>query len=116
MEDLKNIIESVFDEKDNLKGIDNEAEFHLLKKFKDAHKWMSNQYRDQLGQKVDVGDYILVSNDAFSIKVGKIIRKDRGSKNVLVCWNGESDKAWWFEPWKGLKINKKIFDEIMKLS
>lgn len=111
---MKALRESIFDEKEQIKDIENNA---LLNIMMDYHKAKSNsttKIQDCKNNPIKKGDILLFSNAGINIMMGLVIDISKKHSQVLVNFSGAPDTGWWIEPWKALKIDKDIAMKIVK--
>lgn len=109
---MKTLKESIFDEKEQMKNIDDNATLSLLKKFKKNYSKNYKSMEDCKGMPVGVGDFVIFSGT--NIMMGLVTKVDKKSSSVLVNHSGEPNTGWWIETSQILKINKNIAIDIVK--
>ena len=111
---MKTLKESIFDEKEQIKNLEDSAILTLLKKFK---KYYSKNYKsmeDCKGMPIGIGDMVIFSNGGMNIMMGLVTEVDVESSSVFVNYSGEPNTGWWIEASQTLKINKNIAMDIVK--
>jgi uncharacterized protein YkvS len=111
---MKTLKESIFDEKEQMKNVENSAILSLLKKFKKYYTKNYKSIEDCKGMLVGVGDVVIFSNGGTNIMMGLVTKVDEESGSVLVNHSGEPNTGWWIETSQTLKINKNIAMDIVK--
>lgn len=111
---MKTLKESIFDEKEQLKNVEDNAILSLLKKFKKYYSKNSKSIKDCKGIPVGIGDLVIFSNGGMETMMGLVTKVDEKSPIILVNYSGEPDTGWWIEASQTLKINKNIAIDIVK--
>lgn len=111
---MKTLKESIFDEKEQMKNVEDSAILSLLKKFKKHYSKNYKSMEDCKGMPVFVGDMVIFSNGGINIMMGLVTEVDIESSSIFVNHSGEPNTGWWIEPWKALKIDKDIAMKIVK--
>lgn len=111
---MKTLKESIFDEKDQMKNIEDNAILSLLKKFKKYYSKNFNSIEDCKGMPIDVGDVVIFSNGGTDIRMGLVTKVDEKNSSILVNHTGEPNTGWWVRTSQTLKINKNIAIDIVK--
>ena len=110
---MKSLRESIFDEKEQMQNIEDNAVLTLLKKFK-SHCSKSNSLEDCKGMPINIGDIVIFSNGGINIMMGLVTTVDEESSSIFVNWSGVPNTGWWRESSQTLKINKNIANNIVK--
>ena len=111
---MKTLKESIFDEKEQMKNIEDNATLSLLKKFKKYHSKNSESIKDCKGIPIGIGDMVIFSNGGMNIMMGLVTKVDEESGSIFVNHSGEPNTGWWIETSQTLKINKNIAIDIVK--
>lgn len=111
---MKTLKESIFDEKEQLKNVEDSAILSLLKKFKKHYTKNYKSIEDCKGMPVRVGDFVIFSNGGMDIMMGLVTKVDVEYSSVLVNHSGEPNTGWWVETSRTLRINKNIAIDIVK--
>lgn len=111
---MKTLKESIFDEKEQLKNVEDSAILSLLKKFKKYYTKNYKSIEDCKGMPVSVGDMVIFSNGGMDIMMGLVTEVDAESGDIFVNHSGEPDTGWWKETSQTLRINKNIAMNIVK--
>lgn len=111
---MKTLKESIFDEKEQMKNVEDSAILSLLKKFKKHYSKNYKSMEDCKGMPVFVGDMVIFSNGGMNIMMGLVTEVDIESSSIFVNHSGEPNTGWWKETSQTLKINKNIAIDIVK--
>ena len=111
---MKDLKESIFDEKALLKNLDDNAVLNTIKKISSSSKFAKG-LKDQTARDIMIGDIVLFSNDGLIVRVGLVTDIDKEAEMVLINHTGNPNTGWWIDPDKILLINKKILNEIAKI-
>lgn len=111
---MKTLKESIFDEKEQMKNVEDSAILSLLKKFKKYNTKNFKSIEDCKGMPIGVGDFVIFSNGGMNIMMGLVTGVDIESSSILVNHSGEPHTGWWVETSRTLKINKNIAIDIVK--
>lgn len=111
---MKTLKESIFDEKEQMKNVEDNAILSLLKKFKKYYCKNFKSIEDCKGMSIGVGDVVIFSNGGTNIMMGLVTKADVESSSILVNHSGEPNTGWWIETSQTLKINKNIAIDIVK--
>ena len=110
---MKNLIESIFDEKEQMNDIDNKAMLTLIKKYQSyLYTYDKNKVQDCKGNSIKIGDVVIFSN-GLQIYLGVVERIEDGE--LLVNYTGKPNGCWWNTAYKTLKIDQKIAKDIVKM-
>ena len=111
---MKALKESIFDEEEQMKNVEDNTTLSLLKKFKKYHTKNLKSIEDCKGMPIGVGDFVIFSNGGTNIMMGLVTFIDIESSSIFVNHSGEPDTGWWVETSRTLKINKNIAIDIVK--
>ena len=110
---MKNLIESIFDEKDQMDNIDINAALNMISKYQSKDFTYDNgKAQDCKGNIVEKGDMVIFSN-GLRIYLGLVTDIDEGE--LCINYTGKSNRTWWYTAYKTLKIDQKIAKSIVKL-
>lgn len=110
---MKNLIESIFDEKDQMDNIDINAELNMISKYQSkSFTYDKNKVQDCKGNIVEKGDMVIFSN-GIQIYLGLVTDIDEGE--LCINYTGKPNGVWWYTAYKTLKIDQKIAKSIVKL-
>lgn len=110
---MKNLIESIFDEKDQMNNIDINASLNMISKYQSkSFSYDKDKVQDCKGNIVEKGDMVIFSN-GIQIYLGLVTDIDEGE--LCINYTGKPNGTWWLNAYKTLKIDQKIAKSIVKL-
>lgn len=111
---MKELRESIFDEKERIKDIENNTLLNIMMDYHNVKANSTTKIQDCKNNPIKKGDILLFSNAGINIMMGLVIDISKKHSQVLVNFSGVPDTGWWIEPWKALKIDKDIAIKIVK--
>ena len=111
---MKALRESIFDEKEQMKNVKNNALLNIMIYYHKAKANSTTKIQDCKNNPIKKGDILLFSNAGINIMMGLVTDISKKHSQVLVNFSGVPDTGWWIEPWKALKIDKDIAMKIVK--